>query len=569
MDTSPLFLTQATLGYPKEMVKTAVTKLGRDVGKWEQEIVSAFHENHPYLQNEKLAYRLNKTDAEAGTAVGQILVDDKAAVPVIVDNFKLQPFDLFMHDGKLRPLTKSAFLDIIQSTGIGTSVEPGIGEVSDVSIFNVTQPPFSGKYSYAGSLTFTEDQLQRALESMGPQGLEFALQSNLAFKKVASAYLAAAKKELPDTAEKVAYTIEPLEFDGYVPVDSGGAYEVLAGGINKISGIIFDKVLSLSWDTVLPEKLFCSFEGGKIALAESMGGKPAQSAPGTGFADDPRNPGVGFFWTDKLGQFIATTPMRIHYTGKLDNGLPFIKAAELAPDGKVLTIRPSNSYKSLMIDGGTIYMGEGWNWKSCGETVKVASAEAANQAAWPNCAEIRHRDGRWTLHGASFDDLIQEGEKTEDFLAKVGSRYGEEMTLRLMKDAEETGVSFFKVTESAPVEKRASGLSPVNLTREAAFIIPLEGPQFAKLGIEVKKDEAENSVDSVLGLNFLNDQNMPKFIEGLDAMEDTMGVLSKLLLAARLGLKVDQSPIRTALFALDDVVRQLQQMKSTSSGAAD
>lgn len=571
IDPNALFLTPAVLGYPEGLVKTAVSKLGRDPAKWEQEIMSSFHEQHPYLEDTGLKININRSEPEAGALVGQIVVDEKVAIPIIAKDFKLEPFDLFLHEGKLRPMTKAALLDVLQPMGVGKAVEPGEGEISDVSIFNMTQPPFAGKYAYAEALTFTLDQYKAALESMGPEALEFALRTNNVFSKVASSY-AAASKETIEKKAGVVYRAEPLAFDGFVTVEKEGAYEVIAGGMQKLAGVVFDRVISLSHDSVLDEKLFCSSEG-KVAMAESFGGKPCGDFSLDGWQNDPREPGIGFFWMAKEGTAVATAPLRIHYTGTMPDGRAFIKAAELVPDGRILTILPSTGYESLMLDGDRVFLGKDWNWKSCGETVKVADAWTANRCAWPNCAEIRHAYGRWTLHGESFPELINEGDTTSAFFEKMASYIEPEVLLGLMKEAEDEGVAFFRLTKQEELSGKTHypSIRPVNLMKEAAFVRPVDlklthvtgGPGIFKIAVEVSEEGAEKSVDALLGLNFLNDENLPKFVENLDGLEDASGALSKLLLAARLGLKVEQAPIRTALFSLDEVIRQLRQLKTT------
>lgn len=563
-ESSSLFLTQDVLGYPKEMVKTAGTKLGRDPSKWEQEIVSAFHEQHPYVQDIKMRVHINRSDDESGTLLGQIVLDEKAAVPIIVDKFQLQPFDLFLHEDKLRPLTKQALLDVVQGTGLGKPVDPGIGEISDVSIYNVTQPPFAGKYSFASSLTFSLDEYEKALNTLGPAGLEYALQTNSAFNKAASVYAASAGQKKEASVKTLAYSVEPLEFEAFENVNGSGIYDVLAGGMQKTAGFVFANVVSLTENRTLDEKLFCSPEG-KIALAADIGGRLHGSFDLSDWTSDPTEPGIGFFWGIPGKEALATAPLRIHYSGTDASGRGFIKAAELSPHGKVLTIYPSSDYAphALHVTGDEVFLGGGWRWKACNETVKVAEAWVANRASWPACNEIRHADGRWTLHGLDFPEFIREGDSTAGFFDKLAARFGEESTLSLMKEAEETGFSFFRASRpETPAVKATVDWEVPNLVREAAFIRPVKG-EFCKLAVDVEESEATNTVDAVLGLNFLNDENLIKFVEGIDTLDDALGILSKLLLASRMGLSIEESPIRTALFSLDDVIRQLRQLKST------
>jgi hypothetical protein len=73
-------------------------------------------------------------------------------------------------------------------------------------------------------------------------------------------------------------------------------------------------------------------------------------------------------------------------------------------------------------------------------------------------------------------------------------------------------------------------------------------------------------VDSILGLNFINDANIYKFLDHTDELEEASAVLAKLLLASKMGFQVETAPLKTALFALDNVIRQMKQLRSTTGG---
>lgn len=561
---SALFLTRDTCGYAG-LVKEAATKLGNDPAKWEQELISAFHEQHPFLKDTQLRINIHRSDPDSGTLVGQIVVAEKAAVPVIVDRSKIQPFDLYLHEGKIRPLTKEAFLDLLQPTSIGTVAPPGTGETSDVSIFNMTQPPFAGKYSFAESLEFTVDEYEKALQQLGPQGLEYALKACHPFSKVASHYAASALEAHPAKTNEH-YVVERFLVDPFVPINETGTYEVLVGGMKKVAGLVIDKLVNLrDGKEEITDKLFCSFDG-KIALAEYMGGRPVE-APDVPFTDDPRKPGFGFFWMHKDGELVATPPVRLLYCGLTEEG-SFLKVADYHPEGGTITVRPSEQYNGLLIRDGEVFMGKDWNWKACSpELIKVADAGTANAAIWPECVEIRHTEGAWTLHGLEDTDIARDGETTENFIIKTAALLGVDETLSLMSEAETKGSVFFLAHLNTQKAVPNSGdLKPVNLIKEAVFVTPLADAWMAKTALSVSPDEAETTVDTLLGLNFMTPENIQKFVDKSDVVEDAMGVLSKLLLASRLGMPVEASPVRTALFSLDNVMRQMQHLKSMTAG---
>jgi hypothetical protein len=569
---SALFLTSPTYGYP--LTKEAATKLGLDASKWEQEIITAFHEQHPYLGDAEVRIHIHRTDPDSGTLVGQIIVDEKAAVPVIVDKYKIQPFDLFMFEGKVRPLTKEALLDVIQPTTFGKTMEPGMGETSDVSLFNMVQPPFAGKYSFAETLEFTLDEYEKALSQLGAKGLEYALKNCTPFAKVAGVYAVRGMtaEEAERHAEKApaSYRIEEVSYDPFLPIEKAGTYEVIVGGVTKTAGLVFDKVVDLRTAHETGEKMFCSFEG-KIALASDFGGRPV-AEPGESL-DDPLG-GYGFFWAAEDG-LVATRPMHILHVGTQQNGdepaCSFLKVAD-AYGGTPLTIYPSSEHGGALVNGSEIFLGKEWHWKKCSpDFLKVADAVTANAIVWPDCAEIRHQEGIWSLHGLDLPEIAPDGETLDRFLAKVGFYMDKNALLALMEKAEKNGSAFFHATVDAePLKKTAAvTIPPINLIREATAVRPVAEAWFLKTALAVNEEEAADTVDSLLGLNFITPDNTMLFVERIDDLDEAMGVLSKMLLAARMGMSIDQGPIRTALFSLDKVIRQLQHLRSMATSEED
>lgn len=581
LDGKPLFLTQDALG---PMEKIATYRVSRDTEKWEQEIMGILHEQHPYLNNYPTRIHMNKTDEESGAGVGQIVLDEKISIPLIIENFKLYPLDLFWYEGQLNPMTKQSLLGVLQETGLGKPVEPGQGETSDVSLYQASQPPYMGRYAYANALTFTEKELEDAISRMGHDGLSYALQSNDTFKNTLSAYAANASDPIAKTASHTKEA-KVIDFTPSSTINKAGLYYV-AAGFQKLAGFVFDTVVDFSDHVLDGQKLFVGIDSNAaMAMETNIGGISMEKVADTNgpvfdklqMSDDPHEPGIGFFWMIKKGQAIATVPVKVLYTGSDETNLPFIKIADLTTEGMARKVYPSSDYEGISVHGDTIFMGKEWNWKRCGETVKLASAEKANTMFWPPATvEIRHRAGRFSIHEMEIDEIAKEGEAIESFYGSMAKIFGPVQTLNLMKKAEDEGAVFFTVTSGKPEEglkKIASaaarlGIRPVNLVREASFIRPTDKPyDFFKFATEVSEEEAATTVDGLLGLNFVTDENLHKFVENTDLLEDCMHIMSKLLLASRIGLQVEQAPIRTALFALEAVVRQMKELRNTTYGS--
>jgi hypothetical protein len=355
-------------------------------------------------------------------------------------------------------------------------------------------------------------------------------------------------------------------------------YQIVEGGLEKKAGFIFDTVVDFNDKVIEGMKAFRGFDGG-YAMAGDIGvipmGQRDVEMRKSAMCNDPRDGGYGFFWMEKLGRMIATLPMKVLYTGT--NGINcshFMKVASLAPDGGIYDVYPSEIYTGLTVmDDGSVYMGPEWNWAGINGIVKVAETDSANKIEWPvDYLEIRSKSGRFYLQNMDEPSISKEGETATSFFDKASRIFSDSgQLIELMKIAEDKGSAFCSYVKQETA-RRSEPLQwipkPVNLTKEAAFIRPTGRKfEFFKYAFEVGEEDATRTVDSTLGLNFINDENIHQFLEHVDSLEDAKQVIAKLLLASRLGLDIEQSPLRTALFSIDDITRQLRQLKGINQGS--
>jgi hypothetical protein len=102
---------------------------------------------------------------------------------------------------------------------------------------------------------------------------------------------------------------------------------------------------------------------------------------------------------------------------------------------------------------------------------------------------------------------------------------------------------------SKSLERIAKGLKS-NLIKAASYV------------------ENSQSVDSLLSLNFINPDNIQKFVSRLPALKATISDLAMLLIASRLGIKeLPETSISTALSRLIEVVRGLETLRATQEQA--
>ena len=71
-----------------------------------------------------------------------------------------------------------------------------------------------------------------------------------------------------------------------------------------------------------------------------------------------------------------------------------------------------------------------------------------------------------------------------------------------------------------------------------------------------------NTVDTVLSLNFINEESLANYIENIDEMKKVVSELSKLLVASRMGLSdIDETAAKNAISGLEDVIKGLENIK--------
>ena len=70
------------------------------------------------------------------------------------------------------------------------------------------------------------------------------------------------------------------------------------------------------------------------------------------------------------------------------------------------------------------------------------------------------------------------------------------------------------------------------------------------------------SADKILGLGFLNEDNVATFIDMLPSLEETSSKMSELLVAVRVGLKdIPESAVERMLFSLESVINGLKSLQ--------
>ncbi len=506
-----LFITERVLG---TFTKEANVKLSKNPDEWMQEVVKFLHQSYPWLADAKVQVNFNRVDADNGAGVGQIQLDEKVSIPLVVDNFKLAPLDVFWVNGKLHPLTKSSLQEIVQGTTLGKPVEPGEGAASDMALFSRTQPPYDGRYVYAAKMDIPFGELEQgATLAFGSQeALEYAMKKSASFRQVFADNVHAAKG-----VEKTAAAVpagpkgvnllkrQALPIKVRKPqITKAGIYKV-AMGAEDATCIVADHVFGM--DGRVRDGVMGVFEliGDRYYYAsDPIFGEPITLDKTASFGDQPN--GWGAFILQKNGSIVATEPVKVLGRSSMPGGIDKI-AVESIHGNREIFISPS--IKSWHIEDGDIFISPDWSFVPCATMARLGTYEP----------------------------------------------------VQMEKEA------------SVETPRPRFGKSYPNLMKEAAFVQPVsgkwlpissvDGQKLVKVALDVGEDEAKNTVDAMLGLNFITEENAYKFVDQIEKIGAAKEACAKLLLASRLGLPVSQEPLKTAMYALDNAERDLRQYSHT------
>jgi hypothetical protein len=288
-------------------------------------------------------------------------------------------------------------------------------------------------------------------------------------------------------------------------IKKAGIYKVAMGN-EETTCIVADHVFGL--DGVVHDGVMGVFEltGDRYYYAsDPVFGEPVTLEKTASFGEQPN--GWGSFLLQKNGSIIATEPVKVVGRGAMPGGIDKLAVESIHGPQEIFV---SPHVKAWHMQGGDIYISNEWSFVPCSRMAKLGTYEPVQM------------------------------EKDAGAGEKPRPRFG----------------------KSYP-----------NLMKAAAFIQPLsgkwlplssiDGAKLVKVALDVDEDEAKNTVDTMLGLNFITEENAYKFVDQIEKMGDAKEACAKLLLASRLGLPVAQEPLKTAMYALDNAERDLRQYSHT------
>jgi len=541
--SNDLFLTRE-----RWLEKLAGPKLRQNVKEWESEILERLHQEHPYLVDSNISIKMKKVDPETGSGIGAITLDERLTIPIVVKNFRLEPLDTLINGPDMLPLTRARIEMALKPLAIGTPVAPGKGEVTDASLTHMTTPPYDGKYTFASSLKYTKDDFSGAISrAFSENGLTFELHTNGMLKEALLAFNNNAKEETPEEAAPV-YKLEETAVVQQ-STSTPGIHSVLTGA-GPVTGVLA-KTASGKW-------LFAGFNG-QYASFDKQPDLPLSEAPLKKMAEAPvRGEGV----------FVYKTAAGVEASGP-------IKVLSVVADDPIIRDQSGNKYtlyfskeaSGLQLGDGIAVVGEDSAFVPLTHKITIPMVKTAEAIKRGVYLKIEKRAGR--VHLSSNRDwefseaLLKEGEYMEDLREKL-SPYFDDISLN--KVAAVQGSQYFAVEKNEKLLKQP--LPEIHLSKESMRAITKTASLFdssAASFIKLSEEMSKKTIDTLLGLNFLTKQNVSKFIDNMDKIAEARQAVGQLLMASRLGLDVDQGPVKAAFYALDEVEQDLQQLYNVTT----
>jgi hypothetical protein len=350
-------------------------------------------------------------------------------------------------------------------------------------------------------------------------------------------------------------------------IDKFGLWKVQDLQGNTLIGWVFPQVLSLN-NQPLPLSLFNN--GSQHALQDKIAGALAGKS-----TDIPKGVprGYGALYYIDHGTAKAFVPMNVKTTYRgPDGSLQYM--AEL-DTGEDVMFHFAESLKTVVqVGDGQYIVPSNYQWMPLrGRTELVPEPTMMSKVAnksWVGTAELIGDHGVFSYRGPAIAKLAEAHTKflDRDKAAFLGVALG--MSHAFCKEAlDKAGhgevVELTGVRQIVPAkEKMAEARAKVH--KELAELDPPIHNYFLVKEAAVLDDAL--TADKILGLGFLNAENIATFVDMLPCLEDTSSKLAEMLLAVRLGMKdVPEVAVERMLVALEDVMSITSSSSSPSRGA--
>lgn len=362
----------------------------------------------------------------------------------------------------------------------------------------------------------------------------------------------------PDSPVKSTMEAEEIKV-----VDAFGLWKVQDLSGNTLIGWVFPQILSMDMQP-LPLSLFNN--GSQHAMQEHVAGEMAGKS-----TDLPKGQpqGYGCLYFIDHGTAKAFIPMRITSTMRGPDGL--IRYMSEDDMGNHFTFYFSDSIKTILKVGGSEYcVPTQVSWMPLrGKTELVNNpvyfSKTAAHRMWTSRAELLGDGDLFSWRGPAVAKLDPQERSfiDKDAAAFVGVSLGIDPSFckQAMERASRGEVlRFAAVRPITPIKEKLAKAKAVIQEEFKSLPHPIRNYFLAK---EAAVLDDALTADKILGLGFLNAENISTFVDMIPALEAASSKVAEMLVASRIGLKdIPEVSLERMLAALEDVIQGLRSLKS-------
>ncbi len=566
-----------------ELVKFANTiKVSPESSNWGKEALNRFYSDFPDLNRVTVRVTFKEKDEARGYGVGAINIG-AYALPVIIREFQLYPFDVALSNDNVVPFTRET-VQLFLSSNVPFSLISKENEPDTFMRFFDT--PGNAGFGFAMEKSgeslpnvYDDEIIDRMVDILGTD--EFKNHPNVKeitdmvtnmrnFDKIASNFYNAeiyyVHKEIDGTYTKYAGTVFNSDYDittGIEPYDAP-AKKIKAADTIKVAGFspTYTQTQGVVYRISDDEDLFLENDGNyRVLVGRDIDVvKRANHKEGTiteliKHASLPDAGNIGFMF-DPEGGKIKTSLLEMQKVAFHEDGLSrltgeFVSGSHLVKFATLRGIKKASYSK----DESTLYFPESWMFAKLEDELsmdKVASHinERIVDVEAVKCLGPDH----FTFNGpvlkkyASDRDLFEASiHKVAFCLMQCGAGLDDVVEVTKLQPGDTYIVKQALVlpTKQDPTIKVANeDNAPMYDTKEVM-----------KLAVELG---SRTGVDAVLGTAFLKKDTINEFVKNIPGLEESASLLAKLLLYIRMGADgVNEISIRNAMIHLSKVIHQL------------
>jgi hypothetical protein len=574
---------------PVEREKIAMTNVSTDSTKWVKEIIGSLLRSFPELANAQLSVSFHQKDDKKGFAVASVK-SDGFSIPAVISDFQLNPLDVIIVNGTMLPLTKATLLDLMSTSSAFQDVAKGRKELV-TRVFDSPLAIPTDNYGTSYSTGSMLDKMSSFVEKSDYERL-------LAEITKPENYAGFTQNGTLDVIEKVA-NLKPASATDFAKdtlsnlnIDRQAIFEDEFGNRHLKQA---NSTVDYTWTTKLdPEDDMKPKYANRAKQGKASNG---EVAPGNTY---PINEGI--LYLTKEGEYyvfnkqehtkIASRVQNFEVNGNSpsmnDHGI-FVVGDEATSPFEVVGLQKvagMSNYEIIGWDGlkRTTYI----PLKGIHKTAMIAHEELDNTYYVPGNAKFVKLAGELQVTFAAVDaDLNKNYIEKDDIglysLSGPGfTKYSQSHAVQDLTEDEVIWAAIHCGATSLDLEKVSQLVTNSHVKLAGDIKSPMTTSELEQI-IDSKYDNlissvptvnkllvkeaaglaSKDSVDAILSLGLLNKRNVLEYITYIPQYEQCLSELSKLLVAARIGLpNVNSLDVKEAMEGLSSVIYALKGLQS-------